>query len=234
MAIPEINAMNEEHEQDNPNLVKPEDLPPGVQLRPHVYDGIQEYDQRLPNWWLWSFYICIIAYGVYWLLYYQVGLFRSDEERLAEKMRIVAEKAAGQTEALLSDLNHNALWQLSRDEEFVASGKTIYGQMCSACHGADLSGMIGEVRLPGTPLNSGNWIHASLEGTSEEDEVTTDAMTVFNIIHDGSPNPAAGMQAWGPVLGPNGTAEVTAYVLSFHQAPAEANVAGPPSATATP
>ena len=32
-------------------------------LRPHVFDDdIQEYDNRLPNWWLWSWYIFIILF----------------------------------------------------------------------------------------------------------------------------------------------------------------------------
>ena len=28
-------------------------------LTGHVYDGIQEYDNPMPRWWVWLFYITI-------------------------------------------------------------------------------------------------------------------------------------------------------------------------------
>ena len=41
-----------------------------VVLRPHEYDGIQEYDQKLPNWWL------VIFYGSIALFVFQRQLVR--------------------------------------------------------------------------------------------------------------------------------------------------------------
>lgn len=37
-----------------------------VVLREHEFDGIQEYDQKLPNWWLFTFYIAIVWFLVHW------------------------------------------------------------------------------------------------------------------------------------------------------------------------
>ena len=48
--------------------VKQEDLPEGVILRDHVVDGIQEYDQRLPFWWLCILFGVIGFSIVYWLV----------------------------------------------------------------------------------------------------------------------------------------------------------------------
>ena len=56
-------------------------------LLDHDYDGIQEFDNQLPRWWVWLFYITIIFAAVY-LVYYHVT--RSGDLQAAEYTKEIA------------------------------------------------------------------------------------------------------------------------------------------------
>jgi cytochrome c oxidase cbb3-type subunit 3 len=195
-------------EEEAPALVDPSELPEGVTLRDHVYDGIQEYDQKLPNWWLATFYGAIIFFVGYWFSFYQLGYAETDHERLEARVRDIRARQAAGFERQLASLSDERFWEMSRDPEVVAAGKASYDSTCIACHGADLSATIAGVKLPGQPLNDAEWKYGHRP------------MEVFKIVTSGSPDPASGMQAWEPVLGARKVAEVVAYVLSHHQPPA--------------
>jgi cytochrome c oxidase cbb3-type subunit 3 len=177
-------------------------------LREHEYDGIQEYDQKLPNWWLFTFYGAIIWFGAYWFLFYQLNMFRSDREIIIAEMTAINQKKAQELEATLASLDDETLikkW--STDASIVGNGEAIYTTYCFACHGADLSSTMAGNPLPGRSLIDGVW------------EYGGKPMDIFKIINEGSPVDAVGlngakMQPWNSMLTPKQVAEVTAYIIA--------------------
>lgn len=179
-------------------------------LRDHVYDGIQEYDQKLPNWWLFTLYIMIVWFVVYWVMYYQLGWFKSDEERIDAQMALVNQERDRLIEEMMADLDNSNIWEMSRDPSHVAAGKEIFAGKCANCHGADLSGFNPEgVKLPGLPLNDTEWKHGG------------EPMDAFHIIMNGSPRIETGMVPWKTMLSAADIVKVTAYVMSYHEEGAE-------------
>src|SRR5688572_20433084 len=105
----------------------PSSAAPGTpEIRPHVFDGIQEYDQRLPNWWLFTFYFTIVWFILYWFLYYQLGWFRTDHESVTGEVARIQAVKAKELESMLSKLDDNVLWEWSRNSKIVAEGKINY------------------------------------------------------------------------------------------------------------
>jgi cytochrome c oxidase cbb3-type subunit 3 len=177
--------------KNEPELLKQEDLPEGVILREHVVDGIQEYDQRLPMWWL------IILFGVitYSIIYWVVIDDRSFEG--GKKAEVEAKLQALKSARLANSIdvtNDTLFWEMADSPDFVSAGQASFETNCIACHGKDLKGGIG------FNLIDDEWIHGS---TPSE---------IYVSISAGFPD--KGMLPWETILGQKKIAEVVAYVLS--------------------
>jgi len=159
-------------------------------LRPHTYDGIQEYDKRLPNWWLFTLYGAILFSVGYWAYYHWTGHMQQGWVRVQSEIEAVKLAALGKGEPPSS----LQLYNFGKDEKIVAAGQKTFNTTCAACHGEDLKGGIGQNLVDAT------WIHG---GTP---------MDIFNTINNGVTE--KGMPSWGPLLGQQRIAEVVAYIVS--------------------
>lgn len=160
------------------------------ELRHHTYDGIQEYDKRLPNWWLFTLYGAIVFAAAYWAYYHWSAHMVPGYVRVERQIEEY-QKAALAGGAAPTDIQ---LWNLSRDPAVVQAGQRIYTANCVACHGANLEGGIGQNLVDAT------WIHGGKP---------TD---IYNTITKGVLE--KGMPVWGPVLGAARIADVVAFVIS--------------------
>jgi len=165
----------------------------GVRLLDHAYDGIQEYDQRLPNWWLVTLYGSIVFAAVYWFFYYQSDVATDDVENLEARLQVIE---AINLEATLAMLDNENLWKMSNNALYIEAGQETYESICQTCHGPNLEGGIG------FSLIDNEWVHGS------------QPVEIYKTIDAGVQG--SGMQAWGPTLGPKKVAEVVAFVLSHH------------------
>jgi len=195
-----------------------------IALRDHEYDGIQEYDQLLPNWWLFIFFAFTAFFFAYWIVYYQFGLTRTDVERLDDRLAVIREARASALADLLANLDNESLVnQLATDPGQLALGESVYSQHCVACHGQDLHArmVIGDdqfINLPGLSLMDADWKYGA------------EPMDIFRIINEGTPADSEGhngarMLAYGDLLPPTDIAAVTAYIIA--QNPEEFQVPEP-------
>ena len=183
-----------------------------VILREHEYDGIQEYDQKLPNWWLFTFYGAIVWFIGHWAVYYHTSALKDDRQLVQESIIAVQEKKSAELEKTLAKLDDSVLvHEWAANPEIVAAGEATFLTNCSACHAADLSAtmLAGTVTvpLPGLPLNDHEWKFGGKP------------MDLFKLINDGSPPESDGhngakMQAWGQSLSPKQIAEVVSYIIT--------------------
>lgn len=164
-------------------------------LLEHNYDGIQEYDNPLPKWWLWILYGTIL-YSVLYLLnvFPHLGIGKG---RLANYQEDVAGAQAkiAASRPPVREWTDDALRGLLVDPAQLAAGKAAFKMNCMPCHREDGGGSIGP------NLTDGFWVHGS------------EPTQIFNVISKGVPD--KGMPSWGLLLKPEQIPVLAAYVMSL-------------------
>ncbi|MEM6634541.1 MAG: cytochrome-c oxidase, cbb3-type subunit III [Pseudomonadota bacterium] len=122
----------------------------------HDWDGIQELNNPLPRWWLWTFYLTIF-WGVLYTVFFPAwpmisgatpGLLGySTRGEVAADIAAVDERNADVSAALASA----DLAALSRDDPAyhygVSGGAAVFRANCSQCHGSGAAGALGYPNL---------------------------------------------------------------------------------------
>jgi cytochrome c oxidase cbb3-type subunit 3 len=176
----------------------------------HVWDkDLREYNNPLPRWWLWVFYITVAFGLIYLALFPGLGNF-AGVKGWTQSGQYQQERAAVEARAaqLLAPLAALPVAELVNNEQAMSTAHNLFQQNCAQCHGSDGGGATG---FPN--LRDASWQWGS------------DADSVVATIAGGR---IAAMPPWGEVLGEQGVTEVVAYVqkLSGQQADATLATAG--------
>ncbi|GAB4024644.1 MAG: cbb3-type cytochrome c oxidase N-terminal domain-containing protein [Bdellovibrio sp.] len=170
-------------------------------LLDHNYDGIQEFDFPLPQWWVWTF-IGGIVFAIFYATYYHAfggpslrDEYKAEMAQVMELKKAAAEKAGG-----FNDEEYNA-WVTANNGPQVGLG--VFNENCASCH---KEGGLGDI---GPNLTDKYWINVT--------EVTP--ANLFKVVHDGVEE--NGMPAWGEVLSKEDIMAAVSYVLTLRNTNAE-------------
>ncbi|MDX9791452.1 MAG: cbb3-type cytochrome c oxidase N-terminal domain-containing protein [Candidatus Kapabacteria bacterium] len=160
----------------------------------HEYDGILEYDNPLPRWWMGLFIFTIIWSVVYMFYYHIAGMGETQEQEYAAEFKMSSEeyeKIAVQMNQMWSNISYQPL----TEADALASGEQIFKTNCVSCHGA-----VGEGGI-GPNLTDEFFIHGG------------GMKNVMDVIINGVPE--KGMISWKPLLKPEEIQKVASYVMTL-------------------
>jgi len=163
----------------------------------HTWDeDLGEYNNPLPRWWMWLFWITIVFSLAYLWLYpglgsyagylkwSQVGQLEQETAQANAQFGPLFEKFAGQEVA-----------QLAKNPEALAIGQKLFLNTCAQCHASDAAGSRG---FPN--LTDNDWLYGG------------DPATIKASITNGRNGT---MPPFGPAFGEQGTKDVAHYVMSL-------------------
>lgn len=167
-------------------------------LTDHSYDGILEYDNPLPGWWTFLFWVSIVFSFFYWVFFHFGAEGRSIEDNYNQKVEQVMTLRFAEIGEL--EPTRETILEYMEKEKWVKVGEVIYKANCVQCHGADGGGNVGP------NLTDDYWKNVR------------SIADVAKVIRDGAANGA--MPAWGNRLShPNQIVLTAAYVATMRDNP---------------
>src|ERR1035437_9178444 len=110
-------------------------------LLDHAYDGIQEYDNPTPGWWVWIFVLSIV-FSVFYAVYYHVSTESvSVQQDFDNAMSADLLKQFGKMGTLKQD-QASILGYMANDS-YVKFGQGVFKSNCVSCHGSEGAGLVG-------------------------------------------------------------------------------------------
>lgn len=190
----------------------------------HEWDGIQEFNNPLPRWWVWVFYITII-WGIWYSVAYPAwpGIKDATAGYMGWSTRANVAEAIAEAEAANAGINEKLasveLTAIQGDEELqgyaTSAGAAVFKTWCAQCHG---SGAAGGKGYPN--LQDDAWLWG---GTMEDIHTTI----THGIRNEEDPDARySEMPAFGEILESEQIAQVTNYVMTLSgQDPRDAEAA---------
>lgn len=156
----------------------------------HDYDGIQEFDNPLPMWWLWTFFGTIIFAFIYYI-HYEFNVGPTLDQELATDMAAIEQvKTASAANAPKVDLA-----TVMGDPNKIQVGAAAFAAKCASCHGDKGQGLVGP------NLTDKAWIH----GSAPEQ--------IFAVVAKGVLD--KGMPPWEGILKEDELQGVVAFIYSI-------------------
>lgn len=160
----------------------------------HAYDGITELDNPTPPWFMGLFYGTIAIAVIYLLVYHVIGSGDIMIKEYTQEVAVAEQQREEYIKKVAGSINESTVTQL-KDTKGIESGKALYTQYCTACHGANGEGVVGP------NLTDEYWLHGG------------NMKAVFHTITEGVPD--KGMISWKKQLNPLQVQQVASYILSL-------------------
>lgn len=161
----------------------------------HEWDGIQEYNNPLPRWWVWIFYATIV-WGIWYTIAYpawpMINEATAGYKGWSTRANVAEEiaEAEAANAAINEKLASVELASITGDDELQgyarSAGEAVFNTWCVQCHGREGQGAVGYPTLSdddwlwgGTMEDIHTTVTVGIRDASDEDWLRQSEMPAF-------------------------------------------------------